>query len=91
MWEGLNRPSVARNVRYTVGIWTGAPGEAEGDRQHFAEQVGSAAAFIDAAIYELELDPDPETATVPAVDQSTQQRRADKCLNGLSTTGLSAA
>jgi len=44
-----------REVRYHVGIWTGAPGENERDARYFASQVGVAAALIDAAIYELEL------------------------------------
>ncbi|WP_375504867.1 TIR domain-containing protein [uncultured Jatrophihabitans sp.] len=51
-------------VSYTVGIWTGSPGEDERDRHYFHGQVGEAAAFIDAAIYELELDLDPESSEV---------------------------
>lgn len=43
------------DIRYHVGVWSGAPGEAERDRQYFAEQVTRAAALIDAAVYEVEL------------------------------------
>ena len=46
------------NVRYWIGISSGAPGELERDRQYFASQVMSAAALIDAAIYELGLGKD---------------------------------
>ena len=42
-------------LSYTVGVWTGAPGENERDRRYFAERVDDAIALIDAAIYELEL------------------------------------
>ena len=42
-------------LRYHPGIWTGAPGEAERDRQFFAGRVDDAIALIDAAIYELDL------------------------------------
>ena len=52
------------DVRYWIGISSGAPDEAQRDRQYFAEQVSVAAAYIDAAIYELELDLDPEASTV---------------------------
>lgn len=44
-----------RQLRYTVGVWLGAPGEAERDAQYFAKCVKDAAALIDAAIYQLEL------------------------------------
>jgi len=44
-----------RSIRYFIGISTGAPDEAEKDRQFFASQVRRAAALIDSAIYELEL------------------------------------
>jgi hypothetical protein len=43
------------NVRYSVGIWSGAPGEAERDARFFAGRVRDAVALIDAAIYELGL------------------------------------
>jgi predicted nucleotide-binding protein len=44
-----------RELRYHVGIWTGVPGEAEQDARYFAERVDDAAALIDAAIYQLNL------------------------------------
>jgi predicted nucleotide-binding protein len=44
-----------REQRYHVGIWTGAPGEAQRDAAYFANRVRDAAALIEAAIYELEL------------------------------------
>ena len=50
-------------VSYYIGVYTGDPGEAEQDRLHFAEALKTAVAYIDAAIYELELDLDPETTT----------------------------
>lgn len=56
------------NVGYFIGIYSGAPGEEERDRAYFAGQVSVAAAFIDAAIFELELDLDPEATTIDAAD-----------------------
>jgi predicted nucleotide-binding protein len=47
-------------LRYGLGIWTGAPGEAERDAQIFAETVKDAAGLIDAAIYQLELQYDSD-------------------------------
>lgn len=44
-----------RELRYTVGIWTGAPGEDARDARFFAERVQEAAALLEAAIYEIEL------------------------------------
>lgn len=44
-----------KDLRYHIGIWSGAPGEAEQDRRYFAERVDDAIAIIDAAIYELDL------------------------------------
>jgi predicted nucleotide-binding protein len=44
-----------RGLRYSVGFWSGAPGEEERDRRYFKNQVGRAAALIDSAIFELEL------------------------------------
>lgn len=44
-----------RQLRYSVGIWTGAPGESQRDATFFAKQVDEAAGLIDAAIYQLEL------------------------------------
>jgi hypothetical protein len=43
-----------RELRYYVGVWSGAPGEAEQDARYFAERVDEAAALIAAAIYQLE-------------------------------------
>jgi hypothetical protein len=42
-----------RNMSYHIGIYSGAPGEAERYRQYFGSQVRRAAALIDSAIYEL--------------------------------------
>jgi predicted nucleotide-binding protein len=50
------------DVPYTVGVWTGAPGEAEQDAEYFAAAVDRAVAYIDAAIYELELEKPGPTA-----------------------------
>ncbi len=44
-----------RDLRYSVGIWFGGPGEAERDVRYFAERVGDAAGLVDAAIFQLEL------------------------------------
>jgi len=44
-----------RELRYHVGVWTGAPGEAEADARFFAARVDDAAGLIEAAIYELGL------------------------------------
>lgn len=44
-----------RDVRYSIGIWTGAPGEDARDAQFFAGRVQEAAALLEAAIYEIEL------------------------------------
>jgi predicted nucleotide-binding protein len=41
------------NVSYHIGIWTGAPGEAERDAEYFKDAVGSAVAQIEAAIFQL--------------------------------------
>jgi hypothetical protein len=48
-------PLAFSGVRYSIGIWSGAPGESEQDARYFAEQVSHAVGFIDAAIYELGL------------------------------------
>jgi predicted nucleotide-binding protein len=55
------------NHRYTVGVWTGAPGEAEDDLRYFAGQVTRAAALIDAAIYEVELMAEGQSAEIEPV------------------------
>ena len=52
-----------KELRYDIGIWSGAPGEAEQDARYFRERVQDAAALIGAAIYELEL-----SAGAPAVE-----------------------
>lgn len=59
--------------RYQIGVWSGAPGEAERDRRYFASRVTRAVALIDAAIYEVELaaegqEPASEQAIVPGSD-----------------------
>jgi hypothetical protein len=43
------------NMSYSVGVWTGSPGEAQRDAQYFRRRVEDAIALIDAAMYELEL------------------------------------
>jgi predicted nucleotide-binding protein len=64
-------------VRYDIGFHTGAPGEAEENQRYFAQQVESAAAYIEAAIFELELSIAPEeslrespTATTPEAESA---------------------
>jgi predicted nucleotide-binding protein len=59
-----------QEISYRIGVYTGAPGEAEEDRQYFADQVKTAVAYIDAAIYELELGLDPKSSI------NAPQRRA---------------
>lgn len=44
-----------RDMRYSVGIWTGDPGEDARDARFFAARVQEAAALLEAAIYEIEL------------------------------------
>lgn len=44
-----------RQQRYSLGVWSGAPGETQRDAVYFAKRVRDAAALIEAAIYELEL------------------------------------
>jgi len=43
------------NLQYTVGFWTGGPGEADRDAQYFRTRIEDAVGLIEAAIYELEL------------------------------------
>jgi len=50
------------NVRYTVGIWTGASGEAERDARFHQQAVGNAIAVLEAAAYRLRLDAGEEPA-----------------------------
>lgn len=54
------------SLSYSIGIWTGGPGEAEQDARYFRERVQDAAALIEAAIYELEL-----AVGAPAVEGSS--------------------
>lgn len=44
-----------RELRYHIGISTGAPGEDDENARYFAAQVDRAAGLIEAAIYELDL------------------------------------
>lgn len=55
------------DVAYHIGVYTGAPGEAEEDAQYFAAQVDSAIAYVNAAIYELNLG---EGDPLQAIDAS---------------------
>ena len=41
-------------VRYSIGIWTGAPGEDARDRRIFSEAVDRAAAILEAGVFQLE-------------------------------------
>lgn len=56
-----------RELRYHVGIYTGAPGEAEEDARYFGNRVDEAAALIEAAIYQLELQHSPEEEPVATI------------------------
>ncbi|GIF20236.1 putative nucleotide-binding protein [Actinoplanes tereljensis] len=53
-------------IGYHIGIYSGALGEAERDRQYFAQQVQRAAALIEAAIFEAELASDDGPPTPEA-------------------------
>ena len=44
-----------KDLRYDIGFYSGAAGEAERDARYFRERVKEAAGLIEAAIYELEL------------------------------------
>lgn len=58
--RGLGRESTTveqfMELRYSIGVWTGSPGEAESDARYFRGAVQQAVALIDAAIWELELE-----------------------------------
>jgi hypothetical protein len=60
MERALGRDSSVLNdfnrLKYHVGIWSGAPGEVERDQRFFASKVDSAVAYIEAAVFELDLD-----------------------------------
>jgi len=71
---GGQRPAEFRDLRYHVGIWTGAPGEAEQNARYFAKQVDHAASLIDAAIYERGLLAE---AARPAAEDGP--RRSETC------------
>jgi predicted nucleotide-binding protein len=49
-----------RDLPYHLGVWTGVPGEAQEDARFFSSAVMNAAALIDAAIYQLELQNEPD-------------------------------
>lgn len=51
-----------REVSYSIGIWTGSPGEAAQDAAYFRDAVATGAGLIDAAVFELELSTD-DTST----------------------------
>jgi hypothetical protein len=44
-----------RKMSYTIGIWSGAPGEDERDARYFRGRVLDAVGLIEAAIFELDL------------------------------------
>ena len=58
--RGLGRESATveqfMELRYSIGVWAGSPGEAESDAHYFRGAVQQAVALIDAAIWELELE-----------------------------------
>lgn len=56
------------HIKYHVGVWTGAPAEAEDDRRFFESKVDSAVAYIEAALYELDLD-----GTTPGATMATHR------------------
>ena len=56
-----------RELRYHVGISTGVPGEAEQDARYFANRVDEAAALIEAAIYQLDLQDFPKEEPVATI------------------------
>jgi hypothetical protein len=57
-----------RRLSYHIGVYSGAPGEAERDAMYFAAQVGRAVGLIDAAIYELSLQGGDEPVDEHAYD-----------------------
>lgn len=72
---GVNSSTLNRfaDLSYHIGVYSGAPGEAEQDRQYFAQQVLRAGALIEAAIYEVELMMDSDQAQ-PARDAAAGPR-----------------
>ena len=63
------------DVRYHIGVYTGAPGEAEADAEYFAAQVDSALAYINAAVYELNLT---EGDPVQAIESSQPAKPSEQ-------------
>jgi predicted nucleotide-binding protein len=61
-----------RDLRYHLGVWTGAPGEAQEDARFFSSAVMNAAALIDAAIYQLELQNEPDDGLPSPQEQETR-------------------
>lgn len=65
------------DLRYSVGVWSGRRARAEDDRRYFAGQVTRAAALIDAAIYEVELMAEGQSAeieSVPGIPPGAEKR-----------------
>jgi predicted nucleotide-binding protein len=54
-----------KDVGYSVGVWTGAPGEDQRDREYFAQQVDRAKAHVETALFELELRSGPAAPAAP--------------------------
>ena len=54
-----------RDLRYQFAVWAEAPGETEEDARFFSSAVMNAAALIDAAIYQLELQNEPDEGLSP--------------------------
>jgi predicted nucleotide-binding protein len=61
-----------RDLRYHLGVGTGAPGEAQEDTRFFSSAVMNAAALIDAAIYQLELQNEPDEGRPWRLEQETR-------------------
>lgn len=57
-----------RDVSYYIGVYSGAPGEAEEDARYFRAAVQEATGLIDAAIYALDLQSDTRAAQPSAYD-----------------------
>lgn len=71
--QGSTTLSKFRDLRYDIGVSTGADGEADDDARYFASQVARASALIDAAVFELDLQSPDDTgipANLPVPDDS---------------------
>ncbi len=71
-----------RELRYHIGVWTGAPGEAEQDARYFAGRVDHAAGLIDAAIYQLELQGNPDEGDSAVTTAGEEPAQAGNAISG---------